>query len=216
MSDDKFSEDAERAYYSKAGEDRRALPYSFLDAYIAGSVGRDFFRNKRVLDIGSGEGVYSAWIADPKCGRATSVVGIELTEHRIRRDYEKLLPNLSFLSENVLNISPIVNGYDIVFMNLVLHHLRFCLDDVIDFIYRSIPSGGQFFAMEPNTYSPVALLLHMIHNKSANEGFLAPWRVRKTLEKRGFKKVEIGYCWRDRYWAQNPVLASCFYVVATK
>jgi 2-polyprenyl-3-methyl-5-hydroxy-6-metoxy-1,4-benzoquinol methylase len=63
-----YSEEAERQYYESSPEDRTALPYGHLDAYIIGSVGLEFFRGKKVMDIGAGEGIYSAWIADQAHG----------------------------------------------------------------------------------------------------------------------------------------------------
>src|SRR5688572_20172905 len=94
-----YSEAREREYYAGAREDRSVRPYDHLDRYLDGSVGLDFFANKTVLDIGCGEGQWSAWIADR--GRAKRVLGIELTEHRIRRDYEVSLTNLEFRAGNI-------------------------------------------------------------------------------------------------------------------
>lgn len=216
MSSKKYSEQAERDYYSTSKADRRAIPYDFLSAYVASSLGSNFFRGKRVLDVGSGEGVYSAWIADGVCGGAKSVVGLELIEHRIRREYQLKLPNLTFINGNVLDIEPKPEDYDIVFMNLVLHHMRLCLEDVVDYIYRSLPSGGKFAAIEPNAYSPIAMLAHLINSKSRNEGFLTPHRIKSLLMSRGFSGVNVGYFWRDMRWARNPLLASSFYVIAIK
>src|SRR5579859_432361 len=97
---DRYSTEDEFEYYNKSLEDRRVVSYDHLDQYVMGSFGIGAFKGKRVLDVGCGEGVYSAWIADK--GGARKVVGVELTEHRIRRDYEKLLPNLRFISANFL------------------------------------------------------------------------------------------------------------------
>jgi SAM-dependent methyltransferase len=216
MRHNSYSEEAERRYYEDSVEDRKAVPYRHLDSYISGSVGLEFFRGKKVMDIGAGEGVYSAWIADHAHGGASSVVGIELTEHRIRREYEQLLPNLSLVAGNIFHLEPVKDGSDVVFMNLVLHHLRFRLDDTLAFVFGSLKSGGKFFAIEPNVYSPAALIAHMIHNRSANEGFLSPRRIRRSMERQGFRDVRIGYFWRNRWWAKNPLLASCFWIVGTR
>lgn len=209
-----YSVDAERRYYQQSQEDRTALPYEHLDAHMIGSVGIDFFRRKRVLDIGAGEGVYSAWIADR--GRASKVIGIELTEHRIRWDYEKLLPNCRFLGGDIFDIEPRTEEFDVVFMNLVLHHLRFRLDETLRFVFRSLKPTGQFLAFEPNIYSPAVAIAHLIHDRSANEGFLSPRRIRVAMGKQGFQGVRIGYFWRDRWWAKNPFLASSFWIIGTK
>lgn len=210
---DKYSVDSERLYYSSSREDRSALPYAHLDQYLRGSVGIDAFRGKTVLDIGAGEGIYSAWIADR--GGARQVLGVELTEHRIRREYEDRLPNLRFVSGNMFEL-PIGDGYDVVFMNLVLHHLRSRLDDVFSIVRRALAQGGVFIAFEPNVYSPLSALAHLLHARSANEGFLSSRRVARELRKNGFSEVRVGYFWRNRIWARNPLLGSSFWVRAIK
>jgi len=209
----KYSVESERRYYSSSLEDRSAVPYTHLDQYLRGSVGMDAFRGKRVLDIGAGEGVYSAWIADR--GGARQVLGVELAEHRIRRDYERALPNLSFVSGNIFELS--VGGeFDVVFMNLVLHHLRHRLPDVFSIVRRALVPQGVFIAFEPNVYSPLAALVHFIHDRSANEGFLSSRRVAAELRRAEFGDVRIGYFWRNRTWAKNPLLATAFWVRAVK
>lgn len=208
-----YSPEKEALYYRSKPRDRRAVPYRHLGAYVQGSLGLDFFRGRSVLDLGCGEGTYSAWIAD--IGSASKVLGVDLTEHRLRTDYEKKLPNLRLAAENLFTFEP-PELFDVVFMNLVLHHLRYQLDDAIDLIFRSLKPGGRFAAIEPNFYSPVALLLHSLHDTSANEGFISPRRIRGALTSRGFTSVDSGYFWRNRRWARNALLASCIWVTATK
>ena len=208
-----YSADQERAYYSRSNEDRSAIPYAHLDAYVEGSVGMNAFRGKKVLDIGAGEGVYSAWIADR--GGASAVVGIELTEHRIRRDYERELPNLRFKSGDIFSL-PMDDRYDVVFMNLVLHHLRFRLDDALTVVKRALVPGGQFIAFEPNPYSPLAALAHLMQERSSNEGFLSSRQVVRALAVNGFQEVRVGYFWRNRRWARHPLFASSFWVRAIR
>ena len=208
-----YSADKERHYYESAAEDRRALPFEQLDQYLQGSVGLDAFRGKWVLDIGAGEGVYSAWIADR--GGAAQVVGIELTEHRIRRDYERMLPNLRFTSGNIFELT-IEASYDVVFMNLVLHHLRFKLAEALSIVRGALVPGGEFIAFEPNPYSPAAALAHWLHERSANEGFLTSRRTENALAAAGFSNIRVGYFWRNRRWARHPLLASSFWIRATK
>jgi len=211
----KYSLEKERSFFDQAKSDRTAVPYEYLTKYIDGSVGRDFFSGKRVLNLGSGEGVYSAWIAD--IGGAKEVVGVELTGHRIRREYERQLSNLTFIEGDFFHLFEYgVNRkeFDIIFMNLVLHHLRYNLEDIVGIIKDGLAEGGIFVAFEPNIYSPISLLAHLRSNKSPNEGFLSPHRIRKAFSSVGFRNTRFGYFWRDRKWARNPFLASTFWFSA--
>jgi 2-polyprenyl-3-methyl-5-hydroxy-6-metoxy-1,4-benzoquinol methylase len=209
-----YSVEREREYYARSKPDASARPYEFVEQYIRGSIGMDFFRGKSVLDIGCGEGIYSAWIAD--CGGAREVLGIELTGHRIRFDYQKKLANLVFVEGNVIEYDFGARRFDIVFMNLVLHHLRFVLADVAKIVNGVLRPGGTFVAFEPNVYSPGAVLAHMIHDRSMNEGFLTPRQARRAFESAGLEDVSVGYFWRNRRWAKNPLLASSFWIRASK
>jgi 2-polyprenyl-3-methyl-5-hydroxy-6-metoxy-1,4-benzoquinol methylase len=207
-----YSIDEEVAYYSNSPEDRSAIPYDHLDQYLVGSVGRNVFDGKVVLDLGCGEGVYSAWIADR--GKAAKVVGLELTEHRIRREYEARLANLTFVCGNIFECNLRGERFDVAFMNLVLHHLRCSLPEALRAIRNRLKPGGMFVAIEPNVYSPMALIAHLMHDRSANEGFLSPRRITKVLSAEGFGDVSHGYFWRSRMWAKNPILASSFWIIA--
>lgn len=207
-----YSIKKEIEYYRGSKTDRSAVPYDHLDQYFRATMGVNFFAGKRVLDIGSGEGVYSAWIAD--VGKAASVVGLELTHHRIRTEYARRLPNLGFVCGDVFKAPIMRKQFDVVFTNLVLHHVRFGLDRVAESIGSFLRPGGSFLAFEPNVYSPFAVAAHLYHDRSANEGFLSPRTIRKGLLGAGFRDVEYGFFWRDRKWARNPVLASSFWILA--
>ena len=211
-----YSAELERRYYSTSLNDRTAISYSHLDPYLVGSVGLDFFRAQSVLDIGAGEGIYSAWIADPAHGAASRVLGIELTEHRIRRDYEERLPNLRFVSGDIFEMEPQPEDFDVIFMNLVLHHLRFRLDDVLEYVRTSLKPNGKFLAFEPNCFNPAALIVHTVRGHSANEGFMSPRHVKQKLRDHYFNDVDVGYFWRDRWWAKNPLVASSFWIQGRK
>jgi SAM-dependent methyltransferase len=209
-----YSAEAERRYYEQAKEDRRAVPFDHLGDYVAGAVGLDVFRGKDVLDLGAGEGTYSAWIAT--LGGAKSVVGLELTEHRLRRAFENEITNLRLESGDFLSMQPRVNQFDVVFMNLVLHHVRFRLGDALLYIFNTLRPGGRFLAFEPNVYSPAAVIAHLIHDRSANEGFLSPRTIRAAMMRTGFRDVRFGFFWRHRRWAKNALLGSSFWITGFK
>jgi len=211
-----YSVEKENEYYRGGKADRSAIDYRHLDKYVDGSIGLDFFQGKSVLDVGAGEGVYSAWIADR--GAAKRVIGLELTEHRIRREYEEKLANLKFVCGDIFNIGDSLGTeqFDVVFLNLVLHHLRFDLIRAIQTMGEHLRTGGILVAFEPNFYSPFSLVAHMLHERSANEGFLSPHRAAAALSSAGFSNIKTGYFWRDRPWAKNPILASSIWIIAQK
>lgn len=213
-SDGEYSIEKERVYYSRSACDRTEAPYRHLTKYFAGSVGVDVFEGKDVLDMGCGEGVYTAWIADE--GKAGRVIGFDLTEHRLRTDYETRLRNLHFVCGDIFN--PQLDGgrFDVVFMNLVLHHLRFNLPGAVKSIASCLKNGGTFLAFEPNVYSPLAVLLHQYHDRSENEGLVSPPSLKKAFQSEGFENISFGFFWRDRRWARNRLLATNFWFRAQK
>lgn len=202
-----YSIEAERHYYREES-DRSAAPYDHLDSHISGSFGADAFRGKRVLDLGAGEGIYSAWIADK--GGAAQVTGIELTEHRIRRGYEEKLDNLRFLSGDIFELGELIGNerYDIVFMDLVLHHIRHRLDEFAEIVSETLVEGGAFLAIEPNFLNPLVSILHYAAETSVNEGFLSPKKVVKTFERSKFRRATYGYFYRDHPWGRSVLTSS--------
>jgi hypothetical protein len=81
---------------------------------------------------------------------------------------------------------------------------------------KYLRQGGNLAAFEPNTYSPFAVIAHLLHDRSSNEGFLSPRRASAALSAAGFTEIKTGYFWRGRRWAKNPVLASSFWITAEK
>ncbi len=209
-----YSIDAERTYYGKAETDRRALPYGWLSSYVTPNLGNGLFRGRDVLDLGAGEGVYAAYLAD--VANARTVVAFDLTPHRMRTDYRKTIPNLHFVSGDLFRLPFPDGSFDVVFMNLVLHHIRFNLRDALLGVRDVMRSGGQLVAIEPNVYNPAASFLHWWHERSANEGFLSRRRVSRVLADLGFVDLTSGFFWKDRKWARNPLLGSCFWISARK
>ena len=210
----KYSVEAEKHYYGQSRADRDALPYEGLSTYLEHSFGHGRFRGLDVLDVGAGEGVYSAYLADKE--RANQVVAFDLTPHRMRTGYMTSLGNLHFVAGDVFNMPFRERVFSVVFMNLVLHHLVFDLREALESVGSVLRPGGRLLAIEPNLYNPGVLLLHWWRNRSPNEGFLWPHTTKRLLQSLGFVDVRTGYFWRDRAGAKNPLLGSSFFVEASK
>ena len=210
----KYSIEAERLYYRQSRTERHVRPYKALAVQIQSSFGAGRFAGFDVLDVGAGEGEYSAYLAD--IGKARHVVALDLTPHRMRTDYMDSLGNLHFVAGDLFNLPFPPDCFDVIFLHLVLHHLKTNLREALLSISTVLRPHGTVFAIEPNFYNPAVLLRHWWHNRSQNEGVLRPCTVKKTLQSIGFRNVQVGYFWRSRSWARNPLLGSGFYLHAAK
>jgi SAM-dependent methyltransferase len=139
-------------------------------------------------------------------------VGVQLFAHRIRTDYARDMKNLHFVAGDVFAL-PISDGlFDVVFMNLVLHHRRLNLAEALLRMRAALKSGGRLFAIEPNVYALDAHLHDAIGERRlafasdtamCSSGGWVPRRHRTVL-------------WRDRRWARNRFLATSFAVEAVR
>jgi len=210
----KYSIEAERKYYSQSRTERGALPYEALSVQIRSSFGAHRFAGLDVLDVGGGEGVYSAYLADVE--KAEHVITLDLTPHRMRTNYMASLENLHFVAGDLFTMPFPPSSFDLVFIHLVLHHLRANLGEALLSISKVLRSHGVLLAIEPNFHNPAVFLAQWWRKHSRNEGSLGPHEIERTLRSTGFENVHTGYFWRDRSWARNSLLGSGFFIEAKK
>jgi 2-polyprenyl-3-methyl-5-hydroxy-6-metoxy-1,4-benzoquinol methylase len=110
-------------------------------------------RGKRVLEIGCGQGVAAVQMAH--CG--AEVTGMDISPVSIevakRRAEIQNLPARFLVNDVTREGIPFDETFDIVWCDLVLHHLVGHLDSVMDQITSHLSVDGMFVAREPVAYA---------------------------------------------------------------
>jgi 2-polyprenyl-3-methyl-5-hydroxy-6-metoxy-1,4-benzoquinol methylase len=156
----------------------------------------DQLRGKRILEVGCGEGVVSVQLAH--CG--AQVCGVDLSPRSIevarRRAFLQGV-EAQFEVMNVVEEESLGEAcYDIVWCDLILHHLVDSLDAVMARIHRALRPGGMFIAREPIAY---AAWLRALRS-------LVPVHVEVTPDEQPFRKSEF-----DVVRKHFPNLQRCHY-----
>jgi 2-polyprenyl-3-methyl-5-hydroxy-6-metoxy-1,4-benzoquinol methylase len=110
-------------------------------------------KGKRVLEIGCGEGVASVQLA--YCGALVDAIDISPISIEVARKRAELNgQSVNFIIGDFIKDNHIFrNAYDIVWCDMILHHLVDSLTTVIGAIYRSLRPDGLFIAREPISYA---------------------------------------------------------------
>lgn len=113
----------------------------------------DDLRGKRVLEVGCGEGVASVQLA--YCGADVDAVDISPVSIDVgRRRAEANGQTVNFRVADVTREDVAEPGtYDVVWCDLILHHLTDSLPAVMDGVRRWLKPGGVFVAREPVAYA---------------------------------------------------------------
>ncbi|MCC6421209.1 MAG: methyltransferase domain-containing protein [Gemmataceae bacterium] len=129
---------------------RPPRPHLFSKEFMFSLLGDA--RGKRVLEVGCGQGVASVQLA--YCG--ARVTGIDLSEESVhvarRRAAVQGLP-AEFRVVNVEADDLGLACYDVVWCDLILHHLVHALDAVAARLFAALRPGGLFLAREPIAYA---------------------------------------------------------------
>jgi 2-polyprenyl-3-methyl-5-hydroxy-6-metoxy-1,4-benzoquinol methylase len=110
-------------------------------------------QGKRLLEVGCGEGVVSVQLAH--CGAQVTGVDISPTSIEVARRRAALQGvDARFDVMNVVEEKSLGEGcYDVIWCDLILHHLVDSLDKVMGRIRHALRPGGIFIAREPLAYA---------------------------------------------------------------
>lgn len=145
-------------------------------------------RGKRVLEVGCGEGVASVQLT--YCGADVDAVDISPVSIDVaRRRAAVHRQDVSFRVADVTREDVADAGtYDVVWCDLILHHLTDSLAAVMDGVRRWLKPGGIFIAREPVAY---AGWLKAVRG-------LVPVRVDATDDEQPLRESEFGLI-RERF-----------------
>ena len=186
-----YSLEAERRHYRHAPP-QVARDYRWLRAYLDCLPDlRPLLAGREVLDIGAGECLYSALIAERYAAR---VVALELIPERMQPAARTFrLANLWFVAGDCHRLPFPDACFDAVFGDLVLHHFP-ALEPIVAEIRRVLRPGGAYVGIEPNFSNPAVRLHFRFVAKSHNECAHSPARLRRLFETAGFQ-VEQHFFW---------------------
>lgn len=114
---------------------------------ISDFLGKDTFRNLRIIEVGCGTGEISAFFAE-----ITHLIwGIEIDISNLLKHQTSFLPNLAFSHANGANLPFKDESFDIVLFPQVYEHTT-QQQAVINDIYRILKPGGICFFSGPNRF----------------------------------------------------------------
>ena len=112
---------------------------------------------KRVIDIGCGDGTYTAGIA--RAG-AASVLGVDAADAAVARARERCAdqPNVSFEVVDIYTLEEPAQKFDLAVVRGILHHLY----DVERAIERVASVADEIVVLEPNGYNPMLKVIEKL------------------------------------------------------
>jgi SAM-dependent methyltransferase len=145
-----------------------------------------------VLELGCGTGTFTRELARSGADITAIDVSPELLEIA-RASYSA--PNVHYETQNAYALSYPDAAFDSVVGSSVLHHLE--VEEALRNIYRVLQPGGTIFFTEPNMLNPqiaVQKNVPWVKRKlgdSPDETAFFRWRLRRLLEKTGYRNVRI-------------------------
>ena len=145
-----------------------------------------------VLELGCGTGYFTRELA---CSGA-DVVAIDVSPELLeiaRANYSA--PNIRYEIQNAYELSYPDAVFDSVVGSSILHHLE--IEEAIREIYRVLKPGGTIYFTEPNMLNPqIAIQKNVPWVKrklgdSPDETAFFRWPLRRLLEQKGYRDVEI-------------------------
>lgn len=167
------------------------------------------FKNKTVIDIGCGDGVYTNDLyvyGKPKLIIGTDLAGKAVAE--AKKKYEKGDKKIYFKTESCYKISYPDNYFDIAIARGLLHHL----DEPQKALKEMFRVAGEVFMIEPNGYNFVLKIIEKLsfYHRKHKEKSYHPLKIREWIICLG-GKIE-----REEYLGLVPFFCPNFLAVLLK
>ena len=138
------------------------------------------FKDKRVLDIGCGDGTYTVELFDK--GTPVSIHGFDLAREAIDIAQKKVSHRkITFSVHGAYDLPYASNSFDIAYLRGVLHHM----DRPLDAIGEALRVASFLVIIEPNGYNPILKLIekfsnyHIVHNETSYTSLTIDGWIRK-------------------------------------
>jgi len=143
--------------------------------------------NKKVIDVGCGDGVYSQKIFE--ICKPTKMVGIDVSREGISVANKKrtIKGKLTFFHKSIEELKRDLSGFDCAILRGVIHHLENPLKDL------SIISGiaDEIFIIEPNGYNMALKVIEKTskYHRQHDEKSYSPKTLRKWVRQNGYMDI---------------------------
>jgi len=147
-------------------------------------------RNKRVLEIGCGTGVFTACFYE----NGLRPVAVDISYDLLKKAKDQS-PHVVFIQADAENLPFKEDIFDYVIGVSVLHHLN--INAVLKSIRSVLRGGGMVIFSEPNMVNPQIFLqkstgwLKKMMNDTPTEAAFCRWRLKAVLRKKGFCRISI-------------------------
>jgi 2-polyprenyl-3-methyl-5-hydroxy-6-metoxy-1,4-benzoquinol methylase len=145
------------------------------------------FHGKRVVDIGSGDGIFSEELV--ALGDARSVQGIDPAERAVAVARRRIKDDrLAFDIGNAYDLPYPPRSFDIAFLRSILHHV----ERPVDVLREALRVASTIVVVEPNGYNLGLKLLEKIspYHRQHGEKSYAPRRLDRWVEDLGGRIIK--------------------------
>jgi ubiquinone/menaquinone biosynthesis C-methylase UbiE len=177
---EKTAEQASQGWLSAAGRIRLKRREEFLC--------RGTNRKMRVLEIGSGTGIQTKYLAE----NFDSVTGIDISPDLLQIAKMKI-PGVDFIEMDAHCPDFPKNSFDLIVGVSVLHHLDW--DVALKSYHKLLVPGGMLRFSEPNLMNPMVFVIKKVPaikawaGDSPTETAFTRWEIARSLDAAGFKSI---------------------------
>jgi 2-polyprenyl-3-methyl-5-hydroxy-6-metoxy-1,4-benzoquinol methylase len=145
------------------------------------------FHSKRVIDIGSGDGIFSEELVE--LGDARTVRGIDPAERAVAVARRRIKDDrLAFDIGNAYDLPYPPHSFDIAFLRSILHHV----ERPVDVLREALRVASTIVVVEPNGYNLGLKLLEKVspYHRQHGEKSYAPHRLNRWVEDLGGRIIK--------------------------
>jgi len=150
------------------------------------------FTDLDVVDVGAGDGTYTAELA--RLSRARAILGVEPSApavDRARSAFEKTITNLRFSCEFTEDLIRSGRRFDVAVYRGVLHHVV----DPREEIKRAVQLASRVVILEPNGLNPMMKLVEKVspYHRRHKERSYSPGQVAQWIEEGGGTEIRFRF-----------------------